>query len=124
LELFEKGEELLFFHAEDEIIGKELERLKIPSEIRKWAQQHNLSSHPLVIQKLRFQCSKCNKSYDRPGKLLEHIKVKHRVEVELLQLIMLTHSVQIEVSFVLEFSLQRRQRKPLRVEFTGSGRGL
>lgn len=49
---------------------------------------------------------------------------KARVEVELLQLIMLTHSVQIEVSFVLEFSLQRRQRKPLRVEFTGSGRGL
>jgi hypothetical protein len=32
---------------------------------------------------------------------------KARVEVELLQLIMLTHSVQIEVSFVLEFSLQQ-----------------
>jgi hypothetical protein len=46
-----------FFHAEDEIIGKELERLKIPSEIRKWAQQHNLSSHPLVIQKQQHYLS-------------------------------------------------------------------
>jgi hypothetical protein len=70
--------DLLMLTKAVKIIGKELERLKIPSEIRKWAQQHNLSSHPLVIQKLRFQCSKCNKSYDRPGKLLEHIKVKHK----------------------------------------------
>ena len=70
--------EVNLYHAEDEIIGKELETLKSPSEIRKWAQQHNLSSHPLVIQKLRFQCSQCNNSYDRAVRLLEHIKVKHQ----------------------------------------------
>jgi hypothetical protein len=41
--------EVNLFHGEDEIIGKELGTLKLPSEIRKWAQQLNLSSHPLVI---------------------------------------------------------------------------
>ena len=62
----------------DEEIQNILQDLQSPSEIRKWARQNGLMTHPLVLDKLRFQCTLCDKSYLRLEKLQQHVDSKHR----------------------------------------------
>lgn len=65
------------YYAEDDIIRKELVTLHSPSQIRLWAQQLHLSSHPLISERLRLTYDLCDKSFNRPAKLLAHKQTKH-----------------------------------------------
>ncbi|VDI49470.1 Hypothetical predicted protein [Mytilus galloprovincialis] len=65
------------YYAEDDIIRKELVTLHSPSQIRLWAQQHHLLSHPLIFERLCLTCDLCDKSFNRPAKLLAHKQTKY-----------------------------------------------